>query len=38
MHGNISLEKNEWKVAEDETIIIDPSDRKVNLFKLYFLF
>jgi hypothetical protein len=31
MHGNIGLEKNEWKVAEDETVIIDPSDRKVSL-------
>ena len=30
MHGNIGLEKNEWKVAEDETVIIDPSDRKVD--------
>ena len=27
MHGNMSMEKNEWKVAEDETIIVDPSDR-----------
>lgn len=31
MHGNISFEKNEWKVAEDETIIVDPEARKVSI-------
>lgn len=28
MHANLNMEKNEWKVAEDETIIVDPSDRQ----------
>lgn len=27
MHANMNLEKNEWKVAEDDTVIVDPSDR-----------
>lgn len=26
MHGNVGMEKNQWKVAEDDTVIVDPSD------------
>lgn len=28
MHGNVGMEKNQWKVAEDDTVIVDPSDKE----------
>lgn len=31
MHGNIGFEKNQWKVEEDETVIVDPAARKIQV-------
>jgi len=31
MHGNIGFEKNQWKVEEDETVIVDPAARKLQV-------
>jgi hypothetical protein len=28
MHGNVGMEKNQWKVQEDDTVIVDPSDKE----------
>lgn len=33
----MSFEKNEWKVEEDETVIVDPAARKQEVIFHYYL-